>query len=63
MERLTRTILVDTILNAPGWARVGLTVRDPRQRERAANALATTLVERLGIEVDERDERTLPLPL
>jgi hypothetical protein len=35
------------ILAAPAWARVGLTVRDPRLRERAAQELAETVLDRL----------------
>ncbi|RVT91357.1 DUF6771 family protein [Sphingomonas crocodyli] len=63
MERLTIPRLADILLNAPGWARVGLTVPNARMREQAADALAATIVDRLGLEVDERDRKTLPLPL
>ncbi|MFC7537846.1 DUF6771 family protein [Sphingomonas sp. GCM10030256] len=57
-ERLS-TIL----LNAPAWARLGLTVRDSRLRERAADALAATIVQKLGepVHVVDRDQLALPL--
>ena len=39
--------MADILLAAPGWARVGLTMPDARLRERAADALAATIIERL----------------
>jgi hypothetical protein len=36
------------ILNAPAWARVGLTMPDREMRERAAQTLAETILEELG---------------
>lgn len=51
------------LLNAPAWARLGLTVRDPRLRERAADALAATIVRKLdeAEPVADRDQLALPL--
>ena len=36
-----------SILKAPGWARVGITMPDERMRERAAVELARSIVEGL----------------
>jgi len=47
MAHLNRTQLCEIRMNAPAWARVGLTMRDPRMRERAANALAATIEDRM----------------
>lgn len=60
-QRLDPGRLSAIILNAPAWARVGLTVRDERLRERAADALAATIVERLRepVETDDRDQPRL----
>ncbi|WP_093454676.1 DUF6771 family protein [Sphingomonas sp. YR710] len=62
MERISRTHLADILLNAPAWARVGLTVRDDRMRERAADILAATILERLE-EPPVPDANQLPLPI
>ena len=40
--------IAPVILGAPAWARVGITVRDPRLRARAAETLARTILEELG---------------
>lgn len=47
MERLDPQQLSEAILNAPAWARVGITMRDGRMREKAANELAQAIVDRL----------------
>ncbi len=57
-ERLSRILQ-----NAPAWARLGLTVRDPRLRERAADALAATIMQRLDEQVQMEDRNQLTLPL
>jgi hypothetical protein len=62
MERLSRTRIADILLNAPAWARVGLTMRDDRMRERAADTLAATIVERLD-QPPASDVDQLPLPI
>jgi len=47
MDRIERQQLSDILLAAPGWARVGLTMPDVRMRERAADTLAATIIEKL----------------
>jgi len=47
MERIDLDILADAILEAPGWARVGITARSPSLREDAARELAGAIAERL----------------
>jgi len=57
MERLDRTRLCDILLNSPAWARAGLTVCDGQMRERAADALAARIIDRLeqpkAVDVDQ----------
>jgi len=59
---MTRSDLARILLNAPAWARVGLTVRDERLRERAADTLAAIVVEKLTPS-EEADPRQLCLPI
>ena len=49
--------------SAPTWVRLGLAVPDPRLRERAADALAAKIIERLDepIRVEDRNQLALPL--
>lgn len=47
MGRIERQELSAILLAAPGWARVGLTMPDARLRERAADTLAATMIEKL----------------
>ncbi len=47
MERIDPSRLSAILLNAPAWARVGLTVRNDRMRHRAADALAASILEGL----------------
>ncbi|WP_354288938.1 DUF6771 family protein [Sphingomonas sp. UYEF23] len=57
------TDLRSAILSAPGWARVGITMPDARMRERAADALAQSILEQL-FEQDRTahaDQFNLPL--
>jgi len=50
------------LLAAPGWARVGLTMPDERMRERAAETLAITIIEKLeGCPEADVNQFTLPL--
>ena len=51
------------LFNALAWARLGLTVPDPRLRERAADALAATIVRKLdeAEHAPDRDQLALPL--
>jgi hypothetical protein len=60
MEREWLSLILQ---NAPGWVRLGLTVRDPRLRERAADALAATIIQRLDEQVQVEDRNQLALPL
>ena len=62
MERIERDELSAILLAAPGWARVGLTMPDERMRERAADALAATIIERLdGLSPPDVNQLNLPL--
>ncbi|WP_419555400.1 DUF6771 family protein [Sphingomonas arenae] len=57
-----RTALRDSP-QRPTWARLGLTVPDPGLRERAADALAATIVRKLEEPVTVTDRNQLNLPL
>lgn len=48
MERVATSALTAAILAAPAWAHIGLTVRDPRLRERAAQEVAETVLDHLA---------------
>jgi len=62
MERIAREELSAILLAAPGWARVGLTMPDERMRERAADTLAATIIEKLE-RSSPPDVNQLRLPL
>lgn len=47
MERIDLDIMADAILEAPGWARVGITAPSPALRKDAARELAGVIAERL----------------
>lgn len=47
-QRFDTRRLSAILRDAPAWARLGLTLHDPALRERAADALAATIVRRLG---------------
>ena len=59
---MERDSLSAIILNSPAWARVGLTMPDERMRERAADALAASIIEKLN-PAPEPDRNQLALPL
>ena len=62
MERIERLELSAILLAAPGWARVGLTMPDERIRERAADTLAATIIEKLeGSSLPDVNQLNLPL--
>jgi len=62
MDRITAPAIASMILTAPAWARIGLTVRDERLRERAADCLAAVIVARIEEEPEaNRDQLALPL--
>lgn len=44
MERIDETSIATTILNAPGWVRIGITAPDNRMRDDAARELARAIV-------------------
>lgn len=55
-------VLANMFVAAPGWARVGLTMPDERIRERAANTLAATIIEKLeGSSLPDVNQLNLPL--
>ncbi|MGD9471725.1 MAG: DUF6771 family protein [Novosphingobium sp.] len=60
MERIDREQLSEIILAAPAWARIGLTVRDERLREQAADTLAVTIIERLDHDPVDANQFVLP---
>lgn len=62
MERIEREQLSAILLSAPGWARVGLTMPDAQMRERAADTLAATIIDKLfGEPPVDRNQLRLPL--
>jgi hypothetical protein len=62
MERIERQKLSAILLAAPGWARIGLTMPDERMRERAADTLAVTIIEKLeGSSPPDESQLSLPL--
>jgi hypothetical protein len=52
-----------SILTAPGWARVGISMPDPGMRERAAAELARAIVRHDEADHDARDQLALPIDL
>ena len=58
---MERVVLATIILESPAWARVGLTMRDRNMRERAADVLAATIIERLE-PGEQPDHRQMALP-
>lgn len=62
MKRIERDELSAILLAAPGWARVGLTMPDEGMRERAADTLAATIIEKLeGSSPPDVNQLRLPL--
>jgi len=62
LERVGRDELSAIILTAPGWARVALTMPDEQMRERAADAIAATIIEKMSGEPGpDRNQLALPL--
>jgi hypothetical protein len=62
-QRLEPAPLAHLLLTSPAWQRLGLAVPDPRFRERAANALARTIVDQLEGRGEPADEGQLTLAL
>ena len=55
--------LAQSLLNAPGWARVALTVPNERLREQAAVELAQTIIVAMERQPPHFDRRQMTLPL
>ena len=51
------------IKSAPAFARLGLSVRDERLRDRAADALASIIADRLEHPREPGDDNQMTLPL
>lgn len=62
-QAMDRQRLSSILFNAPAWVRLGLAVPDPQLRERAADALAATIVDKLEHPVEGTDRNQLALPL
>lgn len=59
---MTHESITAAILTALGWTRVGLTLRDERTRERAADTIASSILDALGESPPpDRDQLALPL--
>jgi hypothetical protein len=63
MDRLSPEAVSAAIKSAPAFARIGLSVRDPRLRDRAVDALSMAIVEQLKRQVAPADARQMALPL
>lgn len=65
MSRVDHAIVAESILRAPGWARVGITASSEHLRDQAARELARAIVERIDgpAAVDAADVDQLGLGL
>ena len=64
MIRFDQTMLTDVLLNAPGWARVGIAAPTERLRIDAANELARFILKSVSEDKsDEADPNQLALAL
>ncbi len=63
MRRVDPELLRETILTAPGWARVGLTAPRQQTREAAATELVQVIVRAIDGEDVSQDTRQIALPL
>lgn len=59
MIRLDKNCIAETILAAPGWARLGITESKAELRTEAAKALAEAIWEKLGGGRDAADARPM----
>ena len=59
---MERESLIGIILNAPAWARVGLTVPNEGLRERAAGEMADVIIASVTSPYEQHRDQ-LPLPL
>ena len=55
-------VIAQAINEAPAFMRLGLSLREPRFRERASLELASWITERI-LEAEQRDANQLHLPL
>lgn len=62
MDHLSPATVSAAIMSAPAFARLGLSMRDPDTRERAANVLAIAIVEQLEQPRPDFDGNQMPLP-
>ncbi|MCY1672112.1 hypothetical protein OVA07_13980 [Novosphingobium sp. SL115] len=58
MTRIDRTRIADALLNAPGWARVGLSDPKPWLREDAALELASAILRHAETPKDSEPRQT-----
>ena len=63
MDRFSPLALSAAIRSAPVLTRLGIAVRDPRLRERAADRLAHSIIEWLERAPEPHDDNQLTLPL
>lgn len=64
MEQISPSRIADTILAAPGWARIGITAPAPHVRTDAAHELARVILAAIaagGTGVPAADQPALPL--
>ncbi len=61
MERIDVSAIAEAILEAPGWARVGITLPSDHVRRQSARELAQTIAERIGERPPEPDPDQLAL--
>lgn len=63
MERIDTSAVAHAILDAPGWARVGITAPSSCLREDAALELARVIADAVEVPADRRTEQQAALPL
>lgn len=63
MERLDPTLIAEAILQAPGWARIGITEHSPHMREDAAAELARAIIDRVESTAEEPPREQIGLAL
>ena len=63
MERIDVSAIAQAILEAPGWARVGITLPSDHMRRQSARELAQTIADRIDGESQKPDPDQLLLSL
>ena len=63
MERIDTSAVAHAILDAPGWARVGITAPNSCLREDAALELARVIADAVDAQVSARSPEQSTLPL